>query len=117
MAEEENKSSYRNAYIYIQNIYAGILSEADNGYIFTYDKDYLQNPDAKPVSLTLPLQKEVYESKTLFPFFDGLIPEGWLLNVVSKNWKIDRKDRFGLLMAVCKDSIGDVSVRVERGDL
>ena len=59
----------------------------------------------------MPLTGEEYKSKTLFAFFDGLIPEGWLLNVVSHNWKIDRKDRFGLLLVACKDPIGNVSIK------
>lgn len=46
--------------------------------------------------------------------FDGLIPEGWLLGLVSRNWKIDTKDRFGLLLVSCKDCIGNVSIREER---
>lgn len=52
-------------------------------------------------------------STVLFPFFDGLIPEGWLLNVVSRNWKISQTDRFGLLLLVCKDCIGDVCIKSE----
>lgn len=66
------------------------------------------------MSLTLPLTKEMYNSKTLFPFFDGLIPEGWLLGVVSRNWKINVSDRFGLLLVACKDAIGNVSIREVR---
>ena len=61
--------------------------------------------------MTLPLQAEPCISHTLFPFFDGLIPEGWLLDVVSRNWKIDPRDRFGLLMVACHDCIGTVSIR------
>lgn len=109
--------TFRTAYVFIQNVYAGTLSETDNGYSFSYDENYLKKEYALAVSLTLPLQTDAFESKTLFPFFDGLIPEGWLLNIVSRNWKIDHKDRFGLLLAVCKDSIGDVSIRTERGEL
>ena len=66
------------------------------------------------MSLTLPLTEESYHSKTLFSFFDGLIPEGWLLSVVSRNWKIDKKDRFGLLLVACRDGIGNVTIRGER---
>lgn len=51
------------------------------------DKAYLESENASAVSLTLPLSEEAYSSKTLFSFFDGLIPEGWLLDVVSRNWK------------------------------
>ena len=48
--------------------------------------------------------------KVLFPFFDGLIPEGWLLDIAEKSWKINRRDRMSLLLACCKDCIGAVSV-------
>lgn len=103
-------SIYRKAKVYVQGQFSGILEETDAGYYFTYDSEYIASPSPLAVSLTLPLQKEPYVSKTLFSFFDGLIPEGWLLNVVSKNWKIDKKDRFGILLASCRDSIGDVVV-------
>ena len=63
--------------------------------------------------MTLPLSSDVYNSNILFPFFDGLIPEGWLLGVVERNWKIDGKDRFGLLLAACRDCIGDVYIEAE----
>lgn len=102
--------SYRIAYVYVRNIFAGILSETDFGYSFIYDDEYLKKYSS-PVSLTLPLREEEYVSKTLFSFFDGLIPEGWLLNIVSKNWKLNQDDRFGLLLVACKDPIGNVSVK------
>ena len=66
----------RKAEVYVRNIFAGILEENDIGYSFTYDSDYLERKDASVVSLTMPMQAEPYVSKTLFSFFDGLIPEG-----------------------------------------
>lgn len=106
--------AYRTAYVYVRDDFAGVLSEKDFGYSFVYDGDYLESKNPTAVSLTLPLKKGEYTSKTLFSFFDGLIPEGWLLNVVSRNWKIDRKDRFGLLLVACKDPIGNVRIEGER---
>ena len=105
---------FRTVHVYVREDFAGVLSEIDAGYSFAYDPEYLSQQNPAPVSLTLPLQAESYLSKTLFPFFDGLIPEGWLLDVVSRNWKIDTKDRFGILMVACKDPIGAVSIREER---
>jgi len=105
---------FRNAYVYIRNTYAGVLSETDDGYSFVYDTEYLSRGDATAVSLTLPVTDQPYLSTTLFSFFDGLSPEGWLLDMVSRNWKIDRRDRFGLLMVACKDPIGNVSIRGDR---
>jgi len=90
--------------------WAGTLIENDEGYLFSYEAAYLQLPSAEAVSLTLPLTDESYNSTVLFPFFDGLIPEGWILNIVEKNWKLDPRDRMGILLVACKDCIGAVSV-------
>ena len=106
--------AYRTAYVYVRETFAGTLKETDFGYSFIYDDDYFKGENPSPVSLTLPIQNEEYTSKTLFAFFDGLIPEGWLLDVVSHNWKIDRKDRFGLLLVACKDPIGNVQIKEVR---
>lgn len=100
----------RSGNVYMKNVFCGVVSETDDGYLFLYDKEYLQNNDAEVVSLTLPLNEKAYQSKTLFAFFDGLIPEGWLLDLAEKNWKINYKDRMGLLLTCCKDCIGAVSV-------
>lgn len=104
-------SEYRSAQVLVRGRLAGLLRETDAGYSFIYDSDYLRSEHSSPVSLTLPLREEAYESKTLFAFFDGLIPEGWLLDVVVHNWKLSEKDRFGILLVACKDPIGDVSIR------
>ena len=105
--------AYRTAYVYVRDRLAGVLKENDWGYSFKYDTDYLKALNPSPVSLTLPIREEEYTSKTLFSFFDGLIPEGWLLDIVSRNWKIDKKDRFGLLLVACKDPIGNVRIKEE----
>jgi serine/threonine-protein kinase HipA len=99
----------RHAAVYYKNEFAGIIKESDEGYIFQYDAAYLANA-SKPVSLTLPLQKKAMISKVLFPFFDGLIPEGWLLNIAVNNWKLKSNDRFGMLLTLCNDCIGCVSI-------
>ena len=96
--------------VYFGDIPAGTIRETDEGYEFVYDTAYLEMPDARPVSLTMPLSGKVYQSKTLFPFFDGLIPEGWLLDIAVEHWKVRPGDRFQLLMASCRDAIGAVSI-------
>lgn len=103
--------SYRKADIYVHETKAGVLEETETGYRFQYESTYVSQKNAEPVSLTLPLQQESYESRILFPFFDGLIPEGWLLDVVEDTWKVNSKDRMGLLLVSCRDTIGHVSVR------
>jgi serine/threonine-protein kinase HipA len=100
----------RKAEIRMHNDLAGWLSQDEHGYHFQYATDYLQSPEAKPISLTLPLQEAAFISNVMFSFFDGLIPEGWLLDIAEKNWKLNSKDRMGLLLACCKDCIGAVSI-------
>ena len=103
--------TFRTGSVYVQNRYAGVIGETDEGYRFTYDEEYMASDNSLPVCINMPCRSEAYESSILFPFFDGLIPEGWLLNVSAKNWKLDRSDRFGLLLVCCEDCIGDVAVR------
>jgi serine/threonine-protein kinase HipA len=100
----------RKGLVFLKNSYCGLISETDSGYSFQYDLHFLKKSDAHEVSPTLPLTENIFYSKTLFAFFDGLIPEGWLLNLAEKNWKINYKDRMGLLLMCCKDAIGAVSV-------
>ena len=100
----------KQAKIYLNNALAGILTEDDLGYEFRYDSDYLKSDGAVAVSLTLPLTDKAYRDKVLFPFFDGLIPEGSLLDIAEQSWKISARDRFSLLLACCRDCIGNISV-------
>lgn len=100
----------RRAFIYYQHDLAGYLSETDSGYEFVYDKTYLKGKSPRPISLTIPLSESVYHSKVLFSFFDGLIPEGWLLDIGERYWKLNPRDRFELLINLCRDAIGAVSV-------
>lgn len=103
----------RNGKVFYGNTLAGVISETDSGYQFQYESDYLKNPESKAISKTLPKTSQAYVSKTLFPFFDGLIPEGWLLDIAVENWKLNLRDRMGLLLTLCKDCIGAVSVHAE----
>ncbi|MCI9607389.1 MAG: phosphatidylinositol kinase [Muribaculaceae bacterium] len=100
----------KQAKVLVGNSFAGILTEDDIGYKFQYDTEYLSSGKAEAVSLTIPLSDKPYRSNVLFPFFDGLIPEGWLLNIAEHSWKISAKDRFSLLLACCNDCIGNISV-------
>jgi serine/threonine-protein kinase HipA len=97
--------------VYIKNVFAGIVWESEEEFGFTYDEKYLTNPVHGPVSRTLPLRKEPFTDKTMIPFFDGLIPEGWFLNIATKNWKLNVRDRMGLLIKLCHDCIGAVSIQ------
>lgn len=104
----------RRGLVYYRDRLAGTLSEVPGGgYRFAYDPAYLAEGPA--ISLTLPLQREVFESTELFPFFAGLVPEGWYLRIVAPTIKVDESDTFGLLLHTCRDCIGAVSLQADQG--
>lgn len=96
--------------VFFRDRLAGRLTELpEGGCRFVYDEAYVA--DGQPISLTLPLRTEPFESDTLLPFFAGLVPEGWYLRIVSPTIKVDERDTFGLLMRTCGDCVGAVSLR------
>jgi serine/threonine-protein kinase HipA len=102
----------RSAEIFYGEILAGLLTETDEGiYNYQYDMEYIREHPDQFITFTMPVTERIYSENRLFPFFEGLIPEGWLLDIASKNWKINHNDRMGLLLACCQNCIGAVSVR------
>ena len=100
----------RTAKVLLRDEWVGLLLEEEREFVFSYRPDYISKEGAEPVSLTLPLQEAPFRSAVLFPFFDGLIPEGWMLSIAEKSWKVNPRDRMGLLLVCCKDCIGAVSI-------
>lgn len=98
---------FRKAKVNYKDRLAGYLFETGNGYQFIYDEDFIRA--GQPISVSLPLRKEPYEAKELFSFFEGLLPEGWYLDIVSATAKVDAHDSFGLLLATTSDTIGAVT--------
>lgn len=108
----------RQGKVFYKTHLAGIITETNDGdYVFQYNDDYVKNHPKAFITFTMPVQHKPYTDRRLFPFFEGLIPEGWLLDIASKNWKINKNDRMGLLLACCQNCIGAVSVeRITKED-
>lgn len=101
----------RKGRVFYKDNLAGLIIETDEGdYIFQYDDTYIKLHPSKFITFTMPVSKTPYTANRLFPFFEGLIPEGWLLDIAAKTWKINRNDRMGLLLACCRNCIGAVSI-------
>lgn len=101
----------RKGLVMYNNALAGELTETDDGeYEFAYDANYVTAYPDFFIAFAMPVRLEKYVSNRLFPFFEGLIPEGWLLDIATKNWKINPNDRMGLVLACCRNCIGAVSV-------
>lgn len=101
----------KKAKVFYNDILCGYLIENDDGYTFYYIDEYLKKSNSKAISLTLLLKEEPYRSMELFPFFDGLIPEGYLFNLAVKIYNINPFNRFDVLLKTCADTIGCVSIK------
>jgi serine/threonine-protein kinase HipA len=99
--------------VYIKGKYAGILEETDDEhYSFRYDDAYYADPDAPPVSLTMPKDKQEYLSPFLFPVFFNMTSEGDNRMIQSRQLHIDERDDFGILSATAHtDTIGAITVK------
>jgi serine/threonine-protein kinase HipA len=98
----------RRARVLVENIPAGILEELERGarYRFQYDASY----GGRPVSLSMPVEDREFTFEKFPAFFDGVLPEGIMLESLLRQRKIDRDDLFGQLVAVGKDLVGAVTV-------
>ena len=105
-----NNKNLRQGIVYYKDEQAGYLTETNKVYTFLYDKDFIKRNI--PISISMPPREEPYESRELFPFFQGLLPEGWYLDLVTATQKIDARDSFGILLSTTNtDTIGAVTIR------
>ena len=101
----------RRGKVFYKEFMAGVITETHEGeFVFQYDLKYVKAHPSEFITFTMPVSVNPCRGNSLFPFFDGLIPEGWLLDIAVTNWKINRNDRMGLLLACCQNCIGAVSV-------
>jgi len=100
----------RQAIVRIDGQRVGTLSEEGRQVTFRYDPEWVANPNAIAISMTLPVTDKPYVADGLHPFFENLLPEGWLLELATKKLKISKDDAFGLLIATCADCVGAVEI-------
>ena len=98
----------RKAEVYMHGQLAGILEEID--YKKNFKFHYIEEYAGPPISLTLPKEKTVYLFEGFPPFFEGLLPEGDMLEGLLRQSKLDRDDLFGQLIEVGKEMVGAVTV-------
>jgi len=97
----------RHAKVFFDKVLAGHLTEVSGKeYLFQYEPGY----DGPPISLTMPVRRDAYSFDSFPPFFDGLLPEGFQLEALLRQKKLDRSDRFGQLLVIGSDTVGAVTV-------
>lgn len=97
------------AHVYVEGSRAGLLTQHS---ISEYSFEYAEGYSGQPVSLTMPVEEKEFFYSALPPFFEGLLPEGEMLEGLLRQKKIDRNDLFSQLIAVGSDMVGAVTVEV-----
>ena len=81
--------------------------------VFHYDKSWLDREDAIPVSLSLPLQEEVFSPEKTKAYFDGLLPEGFTKRSVARWMHADEQDYLTMLSGLGQECLGAIQVMEE----
>jgi len=97
--------------VYLRETPVGIIEKHDKrSFTFKYLDEYRRQPNSIPIAFTLPLDRDQFVAEDLPAFFDNLILEGWLLSQAEKTFHIDKKNRFAMLMATGRHTIGAVKI-------
>jgi serine/threonine-protein kinase HipA len=101
--------------VYLHNSFTGYLWLSDpNRYSFQYDPDYLENPNAMSLSLSLPLREAPYVDDTARPFFSNLLPEGEVRAIIARIKHVSEHNDFKLLEAIGGECAGAISIFPEQ---
>ena len=109
-----NKGKIRSAYVYYNDILAGYLLQNSRGYTFLYDSKYAASPSPS-IALDMPKKKRLFRQPYLFPYFQGLLPEGANKTFYCERLGIKRTDKFAMLLNLANhETIGAITVRERR---
>lgn len=97
-----------------QTTFAGnIHGEGSEDSSFQYSTTYLDNPDAVPISISLPLQVEPFTAAQTRNYFEGLLPEGFLKMTVAQRMRTDESDYLSILASLGRECLGAIMVTDE----
>lgn len=80
---------------------------------FQYNDEYLQSPNATPLSFSIPLASEKYAEEVFRPYFEGLLPEGAPRRMLAEKAGVREEDYLRILAESGLDCVGDVIVNLD----
>jgi serine/threonine-protein kinase HipA len=87
----------------------GTLFQDESGrMLFQYSPQWLA--DGFAISISLPLQAEIFPEQKCRPFFEGLLPEGVIRDEIARNLGVSSKSDFVLLREIGGDCAGAINV-------
>lgn len=96
--------------IYLDGVPIGTAKQTPQGALsFAYDEAYRDDPDATPLSLSMPLARAQHGNKQVKAYLDGLLPDSeparqrW-----ARQYNVSANNPFALLLHVGRDAAGAV---------
>jgi len=100
--------------VFVNQLKAGELwLDNHRRFCFQYDKNWVDSPDSHRLSVSLPLGEDPFINDDSYSYFTNLLPEGKILNVLSRKLQIPVSNPFELLKAIGGDCAGAVSLYEE----
>jgi serine/threonine-protein kinase HipA len=98
----------KRAKVFVNGVLSGEIQEVERRGKYRFI--YLENYKGPSVSLEMPTTKLIYDYDKFPPFFEGLLPEGVMLEGLLRQTKLDRTDLMSQLISVGGDLVGNVTV-------
>ena len=96
--------------VYLRRNFVGQLIQDENGQLaFFYAEGWLNNPDAVPLSHSLPLRKEKFSRNECRGFFAGVLPDESKREIIAKNLGISARNDFAMLERIGGECAGAVT--------
>jgi len=88
-----------------------LYRDGDGAMSFQYATSWLQDVDARPISLSLPLRAERHRGTAVFNFFQNLLPDSdAILTRMQTRFQVATTHPFDLLAAIGRDCVGAIQL-------
>jgi serine/threonine-protein kinase HipA len=96
--------------VHLRRNFVGQLIQDKNGQLaFLYAGGWLNNPNAVPLSHSLPLRKEKFNRNECRGFFAGVLPDESKREIIAKNLGISARNDFAMLERIGGECAGAVT--------
>ncbi len=73
-----------------------------------------ENSAKEDISLKMPRSNKIYYHKSVYPFFENLLPEGDILQLLAKANGVSQNNPFSLLSVIGEDCAGAIHLHIDK---
>lgn len=75
-------------------------------FLFQYDEHYIADQNSYAISRSMPLSNEIYQDQIVRPFFNNILPEGNVRELIAKYLGVSPKNPYSLLRSIGGECAG-----------